>query len=151
MILALGEFLPMSQWVSYSMILGMGKHKPLAWMSLLENLTVVTLLLLLAPADLSGVCVAIAVPAMLCRGLYRLLYACRLVQVSLWRYLRHTFVPTLGVIIPGAAMVALTTSLYTPDSWPRLIAVGAAYSVVFWGVAAIGVFGWERCKEVVTW
>ncbi len=151
MILALGEFLPMSQWVSYSIILGMGKHKPLAWISLLENLTVVTLLLLLGPADLPAVCVAIAVPAMLCRGVYRLLYTCRLVQVSPWTYLRHTFAPTLGVAIPGSAIVALITSLYAPGSWLGLIAVGAAYSAVFWGVAAIGVFGWKRCKEVITW
>src|SRR5439155_9488004 len=36
LILALGELLPMSQWLTYSMILGKGRHKVLAWASMIE-------------------------------------------------------------------------------------------------------------------
>src|SRR5262249_20936460 len=68
-VLALGELLPMSQWIAYGMILGKSRHKVMALLSIVENVAAIGLaILLVGPYGLPGVCVAAAVPAALCRG-----------------------------------------------------------------------------------
>lgn len=150
MVLALGELLPMSQWISYSVILGMARHKTMALLSLAENVATVAMIFwLVGPLQLLGVSIAIAVPGMISRGLCQWLYGCRLVGVSPWTSLRRTFLPTLLLALPSAALLAAWTWLFPVDSWPRLFAAAAVYGAAFAASAGLGLIGVERCRSLV--
>jgi len=150
MVLALGELLPMSQWISYSVILGMAKHKAMALLSLAENVaTVVMIWFLVGPLQLLGVSIAIAVPGLISRGLCQWLYGCRLVGVSPWTSLAHTFVPTMLLALPSAALLAAWTWFFPVDSWLRLFVAAAVYGVAFAGTAGLGLIGVERCRSLL--
>ncbi len=150
MILAVGELLPMSQWISYSVILGMGRHKVMALLSVVENLATVFLVWwLVGEHGLLGVAIAVAAPGMLCRGLCQWVFGCRLVGVSLGSSLLQTFVPTVFLALPAAAVVAAWTWFFPPDTWLRLLVAGAAYGAAFLASGVIGLLGIERCKDLL--
>jgi hypothetical protein len=149
-VLALGELLPMSQWVSYSVILGMGRHKAIALLSVVENIVTVALVfLLVGPYGLLGVSVAVAVPGMLCRGLCQWLYCCRLVQVSPWTSLARSFAPTIVLALPSMVVLAAWTWWFHIDSWLELMVAGAIYGLTFLATAGLGLLGVERGKYLV--
>jgi hypothetical protein len=131
-VLALGEALPMAQWVTNSMILGMGKHKLLALVSVGEVLAAVCLALVLAgPFGLVGVAVAFAVPAAICRGVIQPLYGMRLAGVSLVEYASGVLVPGLtAALLPGLAL-ALLVGWHPPTSWLSLITYSLAFMAVY--------------------
>jgi O-antigen/teichoic acid export membrane protein len=137
LILAVGEVLPMSQWVTYSIMLGMGRHKVPACVSVVENVVVITLALLLAgPYGLAGVCVAIAVPGMVCRGLIQVVHACHVLGVPLRTYARQALLPPLAAAaLPGAGLAVLTLAS-PPTTWAGLITCGLLYGS---GYAVCGV------------
>ncbi len=146
-ILALGEVLPMSQWVTYSILLGMGRHRVPAIVAVLENVVVIGAALALAhPYGLAGVCLAVAVPGALCRGLIQLLYACHVLHVSPGTYLRRTLLPPLASAVLPALGLAALTRCSIPTSWAQLIAYGALYGAAY---AAFGLFfvGDDRLRQ----
>ncbi len=150
MVLALGELLPMSQWVSYSVILGMGKHKAMALLSLVENVTTVALTWFLVQSHgLLGVCIAVAVPGLISRGVCQWWYCCGLVGVSPWTSLCRTFAPTLLLGVPSATLLAAWTWCFPVDSWLRLFVAGAVYGVAFVLTAGLGLLGVERCRNLL--
>ena len=150
MILAVGELMPMSQWISYSVILGMGKHKIMALLSVGENLaTVILVWWLVGPYGLLGVSVAVAVPGMLCRGVCQWIFACRLVQVSPGTSLVYTFVPSLLLAAPAAVLLGAWTWFFPADTWLGLFVAGAAYGAAFLGAGALGLLGLQRCKDLL--
>jgi hypothetical protein len=72
-----------------------------------------------------------AVTAGLFRGLLVMLYACRVIELSVWRYLRRALLPALGsALLPAAGLAALTT-WHTPTSWPQLFGFGAVYGFLY--------------------
>lgn len=82
-ILALGEILPMSQWIICAIVLGRNRHRVLACASPMEAFFVIAGGLILARRfGLSGVCLSIAIPGVLCRGALPIAYGCRLLDVS---------------------------------------------------------------------
>lgn len=150
MVLSLGELWPMSQWISYSVILGMAKHKTIALLSLAENVATVAMIwFLVEPMQLLGVSIAIAVPGTISRGLCQWLYGCRLVGVSPWTSLLHTFLPTLLLALPSAGLLAAWTWIFPVDSWLRLLVAAAVYGVAFALTAAFGLIGVERCRGLL--
>jgi O-antigen/teichoic acid export membrane protein len=132
MILAVGELLPMSQWVSYGAILAMGRHKPMVWLSVAEGVAVIGLsLALVRPLGLTGVCLAVAVPGSVCRGLCQMAYACRLVRLPLRTYLLRGLLPAVLAAAPPAAGLALLAGWHAPGSWVLLFGYTAIYGVCF--------------------
>jgi O-antigen/teichoic acid export membrane protein len=145
-ILALGEVLPMSQWVSYGLVLGMGRHKVLAWLSIVE--TVVALALaLVRPFGLPGVCVAVAVPGAVFRGACQMVYACRLLKVPLRTYLASAFVPALLTAAGPAAALSLLTHWHAPETWASLVACTTAFGALYLATACVGLIGLERVRS----
>jgi O-antigen/teichoic acid export membrane protein len=131
-ILTLGELLPMGQWITYSVLLGMGRHRALAHLSILENLLAIPLAILLAkPFGLVGVCIGFTVPGALCRGVLQLLYACRVARLSIVHYLVAALVPPLVLAVPCAALLAIVVRWRPPANWFELIIYGAAYAIAF--------------------
>jgi O-antigen/teichoic acid export membrane protein len=128
-ILAVGEALPMSQWVAYSVILGQYHHRALGCMNLLGNvLTVGLALLLVGRWGLIGVCVAFAAPATLCRGIFQVVFACRLVRVSAGQYLARVVAPVAAAAaVPTVALVG-AVGARPPRTWAELLVYGGGFA-----------------------
>lgn len=130
-VLAIGEALPMSQWVTYSVILGKYRHRALATIFFIETSMAVALsLLMVKPYGLMGVCVAFALSATLLRGVYQMIYGCRLIGVSIARYLAVSILPVLGISIPPALVLWEMTRWMQPQGWVTLIGCLAVYAVL---------------------
>jgi O-antigen/teichoic acid export membrane protein len=142
LILAAGELLPMSQFTANSILLGKGRLGILAFDSLLEMTVSGGLtLLVIETYDLPGVCVAIAAPAFLFRGLVPMVFTCRVVGVPLATYLMRVILPILLLAAGPVVVLALVTSWRTPNSWIELFLYGGFYSILYLGVMGVGIFG----------
>jgi O-antigen/teichoic acid export membrane protein len=131
-VLALGELLPMSQQITEGVLLGSARHKPLAYMSLVEAAGGVLGALLLMPHfGLLGGCVALAVSATICRGLVTMKYGCAAVGVSTMQYVQSALLPPLLAIGLPAALVAGILIGHPPLTWPGLFGYTAALGVGF--------------------
>jgi O-antigen/teichoic acid export membrane protein len=147
MILALGEVLPMSQWVTFSMVLGMSRHRLWACMGLVEAAAAISLALTVGQAHgLVGVAVALAIPGVICRGLVPMVYACRLLRVPLWRYAVQALLPAAAAAAPAVLCLTLLTRWQVPESWPALFADGIAASLCFLAGGAVAVLGLEGLR-----
>src|SRR5262249_10768623 len=104
--LVLGELLPNSQYVTNGIILAAARHRALAWLGLAEVAAVVALTVaLLDPWGLTGACLAVAIPAVVCRGVAQIVQGCRVANVSLGRYTRAALLPPLVcAALPAAAL-----------------------------------------------
>ena len=104
LILTAGELLPMAQQITLSIIQGKGRIAILTASSFLELCASTALtVLLIDEYGLQGVCVAVAVPAAFCRGLWPLVYACRSVGVPLG----HLYWPGDSPCHPGCIRARL--------------------------------------------
>lgn len=144
-ILALGELLPLSQWISYSVVLGMGRHRTLALFSILEiTLVAVLIAVLIGPQGVVGVCVALAAAGVLCRGLLQLLYTCCLLEVSPWTYVRRVFVPAVVVALAPAAGLAALSLWNPPGTWVEFLVYSSSYVIMYLVSGCLVLLGWER-------
>jgi O-antigen/teichoic acid export membrane protein len=155
LILSAGELLPMSQWITYSMILGKGRHRLLALASLLEIAVSVggALLLTTEGAGLFGICLAMAIPAALARGICPLVLGCRLVGVAPASYLARAVLPSLTTAAGPVLLLGLATAWWTPSTWPEIFLFGITYTILYLGVAGIGLFGvevWRSLAQRIT-
>src|SRR5262249_34700812 len=131
-VLAVGEALPMSQWVTTSMILAMGRHRILACLGLADNLVAVAMAFLLAPDyGVFGVCVAFAVSGTLFRGIAQAFYACQVFKISFGEYMARALLPPVATAAVPAAGLALVTRWQEPSSWPLLILYVAVYGLAY--------------------
>ena len=141
-ILAVGEILPLSQWATTSMILGMGRHRVLALMSLIEAMVGVGLaFMLLGPFGLAGVCVGMVLPGFIFRGTGPLIFGCRLAGVSPWDYVKRALLPPFAAaIVPGMGL-ALLAHWKPPSSWPELVLETAIFGACYAVGALLILFG----------
>lgn len=117
-ILILGELLPLSQKATYSLVVGMSRHRLWAIMSLVEvGLAVVLAVALMPGWGIVGVCLALVIPGTICRGLVQMIYACRLVQMPLWEYLLQAMFPAAVAASGPIVGLFLLTSWHQPRSW----------------------------------
>jgi O-antigen/teichoic acid export membrane protein len=138
LILMAGELLPMSQWITYSMILGKGRHRVLAVGCILEIAVAAPLAALAANHyGLPGVCVTLAIPAALCRGVWPMVFACRILQVPLPVYLVRALLPALLVAAGPIVLLSLATSYWLPGSWPAMFVFGGVFMALYsWSCCA---------------
>lgn len=150
-ILAAGELFPMSQWLTYSVIIACNGHRGLAAMSLLELATVVVVgSWAISEHGLVGAAIVLAVSATLYRGILLLIWGCRLLGVSTMTYCRFVIVPiVLRATIPVLA-VATAGHFVTKASWTSLIVIGAVYVFVFGLMVFMPLLGWKRVFQCVS-
>jgi len=142
-ILMLGEVLPMSQIITRSIILGMGKPRIVALLVIAENCLAIPLALLAArPFGLVGVCVVIAVAATCCRGIGLVLAGSRLVRLPPWHVPLHSFLPALLCGLPPILLLALGVDLVPPTRWLGLVGWSVAYGLVYAAFVAGLLIGW---------
>ena len=131
-IIAIGEFLPMTQWGSYSLILGVGRPRLLAVIILIEDATALALAFVLArPYGVAGICIAFALTGTLGRGVAQLVCACRLTDVSLRRYVARALLPPMAAAMPSAALLAALIWWRPPATWSQLFGYAGLYTVAY--------------------
>ena len=148
-ILTLGEVLPMSQWVTQGVILGMSRHRPLAMANLSECAIAATLAVVLAkPLGLVGICIGFALPAFLCRGVFLVLYGCHLVGISPGQYLASVFAPAIKAAALPTAALGMAVLLGPPRTTPRFLVYCAAYGLAYLASAMFFLIGFERLESL---
>jgi O-antigen/teichoic acid export membrane protein len=149
-VFALGQVLPMSQWITHSMILAMNRHRFMALVGIAESVVATGLAFALArPYGLMGVCGAFIGCEVVCRGVIKFLYACRLVGVPWWRYVAQALLlPLVPAALPLLGLAALS-QWWVPRTWPELVVQGAGFTVVFVAACALFLVGWERLRAAV--
>jgi O-antigen/teichoic acid export membrane protein len=149
-IVALGEALPMSQMVTWNILLGMARHPFLAICSLVENLVAVPLsVFLIHRYGLAGFCLAFAAPAFVFRGIMPIFYGCSLMDVPLARYARHVLLPTLSIWIPTALGLFGLVSITSPDSWIKLFAYTVLFGAAYLSLVGGLLIGWDRIRPLL--
>ena len=140
-ILTLGEWLPMSQWLTGSIILAMAKHKLSAIANLLEGvLAVAGMLMVMERFELVGVCIAFAVAALLCRGIFQLVYGCSLVRIPVRHYVFVAILKPLGAALLPTAILTAALWAHSPSTWVELFVYGLGFSAVF-GATSLWMLG----------
>jgi O-antigen/teichoic acid export membrane protein len=141
-VLALGDLLPLSQWVTCNIIISMGMHRHLVILAAFEGLALLAVSsALVSGFGLLGVAVAVAAAGLVFRGLLQWSYGCRLVGISLLGYMKEVFVPvTLATLIPLAAFGAVRTWI-TPQTWFGVLSMGVTYSFFYWPLLSLHLLG----------
>jgi O-antigen/teichoic acid export membrane protein len=149
LVLVLGESLPMSQWLTYSVLLGANRQRPLSLLLLSEAAISLPLMIaLVGGAGLLGVSAAVAFSVFLVRGLFQLLYGCRLLKVSVLSYAKRVFAPvTIYAIAPIAALYAVTARV-SPQTFRGTFLLGGAYCIVFVAVMTVLLVGPSRLRAL---
>jgi O-antigen/teichoic acid export membrane protein len=152
LILLLGESLPMSQWLTYSVLLGANRQGGLGLLALSEGLVLVPLIVLLIWSHgVTGACIAVAMAGFLVRGVAQWLYGCKVIKVAPGAYARTVFLPvTIAAAVPVATLYSTTLLVPTPSSFTHIILLGAAYALLYTIVVGSTVLGYSRFKSLVT-
>lgn len=136
MVLVAGELLPMSQWLTYSIILGKARHRAVALASLAEGVIAgVGGMIAARYWGTMGVCVVFAAAGVLCRGVFQIVYACRVIGVPVWKYVDVAILrPVLVALLPGAVL-GVAVIWRSPASWLEFVVYGVGFSLIFGGTA----------------
>jgi O-antigen/teichoic acid export membrane protein len=151
LILLAGELLPMSQWVTYSQIVGAQRQKFLAYTSALEGVAAVAAAALLLPHfGLAAACIGISIVATLIRGVLLWWLGCRLLDVPLRQYVRRVFVPVTAMAAAPVLAANAAGRWLQPASWGELAALAIAYALLYAALLGWFLLGAERLRSMVT-
>jgi O-antigen/teichoic acid export membrane protein len=150
LVLVLGESMPMSQWLTYSVLLGANRQRPLSLLLLSEAAISLPLMIaFVGGAGLFGVSVAVAFSVFLVRGLFQLLYGCRLLKVSVLSYCKRVFVPVTAFATPPIAALYAVSMRVSPQTFRGTFLLGGAYCIVFVAVMTVTLVGPARFRALV--
>lgn len=136
LVLTAGEVLPMSQWLTYSILMGKARHRAVALASLAEVL-VAALGGVWAAQHFGGmgVCIVFAAAGFALRGAYLLIYGSRVLGVPLLRYMAGALAPAIGAAIAPVGSLLLLVTWHKPATWTQLAAYAIAFGIVYAGLA----------------
>jgi hypothetical protein len=110
----------------------MGAHRPLAILGLIEAATVlVVAAMLVRTHQLEGAAIAVALSALMFRGVLQLVYGCRLIRLPVWQVVRLAYLPVVFASIPAFVLTALVKTIMSADSWAAWLGSALAYGIVF--------------------
>ena len=136
LVLTAGEVLPMSQWLTYSILMGKAKHRAVALASLAE-VVVAALGGVWAAQHFGamGVCIVFAAAGFALRGAYLLIYGSHVLGVPLMRYLVGALMPAIGAAIVPIGALLLAVAWHKPASWVQLAGYAIAFGIIHGGLA----------------
>lgn len=140
-IMLFGEYFPLTQTITTSMLYAKALHRSLAVCAVLESLAVGLALVAFIPLwGITGAGLAIAVPSFFARGLVPFIQGCRAMNVPIRKYVLTVIVPALICLIVPTAAVRFVTPFVPTHNWWSLIGFSVAYVVCF-GACYLVVFG----------
>jgi O-antigen/teichoic acid export membrane protein len=121
-----------AQYSVQSMLFGIGKHKGLIWMRLLEGFGTAALgIVLMKFWGLWGYAMATMLVAILVNLILIPEYVCRVLQISLQRYLSRGFLKPCLLSVPMAVAMVAFVYAFPPNSWALVIAATLIGSIVY--------------------
>jgi O-antigen/teichoic acid export membrane protein len=149
-ILALGQALPMSQWISYSILVGSNRHRFVGVLALGEFLAAIILTAVAAKlGGLFWLCIAAALVRFLLRGITQLVAACRVVDVGIGHYAKQVVAPvTLAAIVP-ITMLWVSRLVFNPSGFLGIGALGIGYSLLFLSVVGFSLLGATGIRNAI--
>ncbi|HYH69067.1 MAG TPA: oligosaccharide flippase family protein, partial [Urbifossiella sp.] len=137
-VIAVGELLSGTQHITKGMVIAAGQHRALALFSILDATAVCIGVAAICPVyGLQGVGWAVAVPAVLLRGVAPLVQGCRLVGVGVWEYVGYSIAPAFLCSLLPAVVLWVMLGTFPVDNWTKLVVYTALYTVLFGAVYAI--------------
>lgn len=137
-LLAISNLIDVWQWPGGVVLQGMGRHRPLALISLASSLVSVALSIVLAPRlGLAGVALGTLLPTA-AAAFVTVPYALRTIGVPAADVL-STCRPAIVAVIPAALLCGLLSRTALSSSTPGVIALGAATSLVCAGLSYVGI------------
>ena len=137
LILMLGETIPLSQWVTYYAIVGMGRHRRLAIYACLEAAWILIIGAMAAHAGrLDSVAVCVAAAAFVFRGALQIQYGCRLIGISISAYLRAVYLRTSIIGAGPIIVLAILQAWLPPATWVQFLLEGTFYALLYWASMA---------------
>jgi O-antigen/teichoic acid export membrane protein len=137
-ILTAASFMVTSQWPAGAILLGMGRHRILAFVTLGSAFVNLGLsLALVHPLGLIGVALGTLIPATIENLFIVLPYVMRVNGTNLRTVLREIGGPALLPAIPMAAVLYLLREIVQPTSFVAIFAIGGAGLVVYLGAYAL--------------
>lgn len=131
-ILALGEFLPGTQYVTATIVLATGRHYVPALFALLDIVAVCLFTFALIPTfGLIGAGLAMAIPRFLLGGVGRMWWGCRVVDMPLRSYLLQVIAAPVSCVVLPAGIVGMANHYYPARTWGLFLGYGAAYTALF--------------------
>jgi O-antigen/teichoic acid export membrane protein len=149
LIVTAGECLPLSQAITGSMLMGMGRLKVLTWLYVVElSVGLPAAAALAGPWGLVGICLALAATGTAFRGFAVMVYGCRVAGVPLSDYfVRSLLPPVLLAILPGAALLG-AVAWQPPDRWPSIFAYAALFTLLY-ALSCLPLLGRERLASLL--
>ena len=129
-VLALGEFVPLSQMTTWNMLLATARHKTQALFQVTDVVIAGCLAFALSGSGVSGLCIAIAASGTIFRGLAVLVHGCRVTNVPLGRYAAQAITP--GLLAPALpiSLLVIATAVAPPKHWPDFLVYSAVYGLL---------------------
>ena len=134
-ILMCANFGYLSQFVSGSIFYGLGKVKLLTVMNLGTALVnIIISVVLVKPYGIYGVALGTAIPLTIYGTLIQPYYICRVLQISIWQYLKKSYIVPLLAVVPFVVLIWIAGDLIVIDSfvsfWSLIGFSFALYSVI---------------------
>jgi O-antigen/teichoic acid export membrane protein len=147
-ILAIGHVPRMSQWVTHTIIMALGRHRFIACVCLAESLAATLLALLLAPHyGLLGICLAFSVCNALSCGLVQMVYGCRLLGIPLRVYLAQALSRPLAAAILPMLLLFLIDQWQAPSGWLQFLLAASAYTACYLALAIPILGAWDGLRS----
>jgi hypothetical protein len=104
------------------------------------------MLLLVRPLGMTGVCIGIAIAGAGCRGIFQIVYGCRLMGLTLRTYFTRALLRPL--LLAGVAAIGMATlhPWSAPATWLTLIAYGAIFSTLYFAMTFVLLGGYEALR-----
>jgi O-antigen/teichoic acid export membrane protein len=151
LILLLGEVLPMSQWLTYSVIIGSGRHRVLAVLAACECVILTALATSVVGREgTAGVCYAVALSAFITRGVMQWLFGCRLLRIPALQYSKRVFAPVAFAALAPITALWVASVWAVPRTFTGIAVLGVSYSALFAITLGLLLLGYSRLKATVT-
>jgi O-antigen/teichoic acid export membrane protein len=150
LILAAGEIVPLSQRVTYSAVVGIGRYRRLVLLALGEALFILVFAYLAAVRfGLVGAACAVAVSAFVFRGVLTCSYGCRLLNVPVAGYARMVARPVIGPAAGAIVALVLFSVVFDLETWVELCAVLLVYTLIYWAGLLSILVGWRETATLL--
>jgi len=148
-ILIVGELLPTSQWVTYSILIGSGWQRALGLIAIAEAfLTMAAAFAVFIKADLLVVATGLALAAFLTRGAIQCFIGCRRMGIPVPTYFRRCIAPSALVALPATIVMGAVVHFAAPTSLTGTLGLGVLFAAIYWTMAMPAIAG--RAAAIAT-
>lgn len=131
-ILTIAGLIDMSQWAASHVLQGMGRHRPLAYMSIASGIANLVLsVVLIQFLGLIGVALGTLVPTSIECLLFVMPYALRMLGISWREALREIILPSSLPAVPAAITILLLERLIPASGWASLSLIAVTGFLVY--------------------